>query len=212
VVKSKWNPIAVMDRERRTCIAVDRSEEIVKYIPLDIESGLVVLSMSTEEFDNRYRPMLEYPVEKAAALYASYARTIGATQEAMSFLSPLTDLTQKEIDMAVAKKKDTTKAAEEKKTAAKTASKKATPAKTKKPETPKTEKPEAPKGDKQPKASRETAAQMFQDLIMAGKLSDDQIFAKVQEKFGLDDKKKGYVKWYRNHLKKQGKKPPEPKS
>lgn len=210
MVKTKWHPTACMDRERRTCIAVDRSEEIVKYIPLDIEAGLVVLSMSTEEFDSRYRPMLEYPVEKAATLYAAYARTIGATQEAMSFLSPLTDLTQKEIDMAVAKKKDTTKAAEEKKTASKAASKKTAPAKTKKPEAPKTEK--QPKGEKQPKASRETAAQMFQDLIMAGKLSDDQIFAKVQEKFGLDDKKKGYVKWYRNHLKKQGKNPPEPKS
>ena len=29
--------------------------------------------------------------------------------------------------------------------------------------------------------------------------------------FGLDEKKRGYVKWYRNHLKKQGQNPPEAK-
>ena len=61
-------------------------------------------------------------------------------------------------------------------------------------------------GEKKP-----SAAQMFQDLIMAGKLTDDQIFEKVQAEFGLDEKKRGYVKWYRNHLKKQGQNPPEPK-
>jgi len=61
-------------------------------------------------------------------------------------------------------------------------------------------------GEKKP-----SAAQMFQDLIMAGKLTDDQIFEKVQAEFGLDEKKRGYVKWYRNHLKKQGANPPEAK-
>lgn len=61
------------------------------------------------------------------------------------------------------------------------------------------------------KAPRESAAQMFQDLIMAGNLTDDKIFAKVQDKFKLDDKKRSYVAWYRNKLKKDGKKPPEAK-
>lgn len=60
-------------------------------------------------------------------------------------------------------------------------------------------------------APRETAAALFQDLIMDGKLTDDQIFAKVKAKFGLDDKKRSYVAWYRNKLKKDGKKPPEAK-
>lgn len=64
---------------------------------------------------------------------------------------------------------------------------------------------------KEPKEKRYSAAQMFQDLIMEGKLTDAQIFTKVQEKFGLDDKKSGYVKWYRNHLKKNGQNPPEAK-
>jgi len=61
------------------------------------------------------------------------------------------------------------------------------------------------------KVPRESAAQMFKDLIMAGKLTDDQIFATVKKKFGLDDKKRSYVAWYRNQLSKDGQKPPAAK-
>lgn len=63
----------------------------------------------------------------------------------------------------------------------------------------------------EPKVKRESASAMFQELIMAGKMTDDEIFAAVQEKFGLPDKKRNYVPWYRNHLKKAGMNPPEPK-
>ena len=62
-----------------------------------------------------------------------------------------------------------------------------------------------------PVAPRETAAAMFQELIMDGKFTDDQIFAKVKAKFKLDDKKRSYVAWYRNKLGKDGKKPPTAK-
>lgn len=66
-------------------------------------------------------------------------------------------------------------------------------------------------GAKVPREQRETASSMFRELIMAGKLTDDQIFAKVQAKYGLDDGKRNYVTWYRYQLRKQGKKPPEGK-
>lgn len=62
-----------------------------------------------------------------------------------------------------------------------------------------------------PREQRETASSMFRELIMAGKLTDDQIFAKVKAKYGLDDGKRNYVSWYRYQLRKQGKKPPEGK-
>lgn len=58
---------------------------------------------------------------------------------------------------------------------------------------------------------RETAAALFQELIMAGTLTDDKIFAKVKDKFDLDDNKRSYVAWYRNKLTKDGKKPPAAK-
>lgn len=66
-------------------------------------------------------------------------------------------------------------------------------------------------GKKGDAAPRESAAGMFCELIMAGNLTDDKIFEKVRVKFGLDDKKRSYVAWYRNKLKKDGKKPPEAK-
>lgn len=62
-----------------------------------------------------------------------------------------------------------------------------------------------------PREQRETASSMFRELIMAGKLTDDQIFTKVQAKYKLDDGKRNYVSWYRYQLRKQGKKPPESK-
>jgi len=56
-----------------------------------------------------------------------------------------------------------------------------------------------------------SAADAFRSLIRVGKMSDDQIFASVQEAFGLDDSKRGYVKWYRNDMRKKGEKVPDAK-
>ncbi len=55
-----------------------------------------------------------------------------------------------------------------------------------------------------------SAASMFKELIMAGKLTDDQIFAEVQRAFSVADSKRSYVGWYRNHLAKEGHNPPGP--
>jgi len=66
-------------------------------------------------------------------------------------------------------------------------------------------------GEAAPKVKKESAAQLFRDLIMEGKKTDDQIFAEVQKKFSLDDSKRGYVAWYRNDLSKKGENPPAPK-
>lgn len=202
------------DHQRRTCIQVDRSAGLVKFIPLDIILGLEVHSTSADSFDQRFTPMEGYPVEKACQLFVNYSQTLGATKEAMEYLGQVINVSKQELEMATAKKQTTaekpaaTKAAKPaaKKPAAKTAEVKAgrravDPAVKVKPAA----KP-AKAGEKKP-----SAAQMFQDLIMAGKLTDDQIFEKVQAEFGLDEKKRGYVKWYRNHLTKQGHNPPEAK-
>lgn len=68
----------------------------------------------------------------------------------------------------------------------------------------------APKTERTP---RNSMAQAFRDLIMEGKMTDDQIFAAVKKRFPekLDDDKTSYVKWYRNDLTKAGKNPPEAK-
>ena len=205
------------DHQRRTCIQVARVNGHVKYIPLDVGEGLQVQTTSADSFDQRFKPMAGYPVEKACQLYLGYSQTIGATKEALEFLGQVINVSKQEFDMAIAKK--AAASAEPKAPARRATNGKSEPVKsgrrTANPVVKKTPAKKEAKPAKQPAAKgekRESAAQMFQDLIMAGKLTDDQIFEKAQEKFGLDEKKRGYVKWYRNHLKKQGKNPPEPKA
>lgn len=55
------------------------------------------------------------------------------------------------------------------------------------------------------------APNLFRELIMSGKWTNDQIFAKVREKYPMDDKRFTYVNWYRNQLKKEDMNPPPPK-
>lgn len=200
--------IPCYDRQRRTCIQVERTGTHVKYIPLDVSEGLRVLTATANEFDQRFTPMVAYPAEKACQLFLNYSQTIGATKEALGYLGQVINVSKQEFEMAT-KKQQAAPQPEEKRTTksrrgADEAEKPATTEPTKAAAAAKA--PAAKAGEKKP-----SAAQMFQDLIMAGKLTDDQIFEKVQAEFGLDEKKRGYVKWYRNHLKKQGKNPPEPK-
>jgi len=213
-------PVAPMivpchDHQRRTCLQVDRVNGHVKYIPLDVSEGLQVQQTSADSFDQRFTPMVNYPVEKAAQLYLGYSQNIGATKEALEYLGRVTTVSKQEFEMATKKQAAASKPAEEKRATARRATNgKSDPVKAGrravdpvvKPTKAATSKPAAKPGEK-----KMSAAQMFQDLIMEGKLTDDKIFEKVQEKFGLDEKKRGYVKWYRNHLKKQGANPPEAK-
>lgn len=215
---AKKNQIVVPchDFARRTCIQVERANGHVKYIPLDVSTGLEVQKTSAESFDQRFTPMEGYPAEKACQLYLSYSQNIGATKEALDYLGQVINVSEQEYQMATTKRAATAATKTEKAVTAKANSK------TKPVEKKAATKPAEVKAgravDPVVKTTAKTgekkmsAAQMFQDLIMEGKLTDDKIFEKVQEKFGLDEKKRGYVKWYRNHLKKQGANPPEAKA
>lgn len=189
------------DYQRKTCIQVGRAAGQVEFIPLDITAGLEVNLLAEPEFDRRFQPMEDYPIVRAAQLYVEYSQNIGATKDALDHLGKIVTISKQEYDMATAKKAasaavKTTKAAPAKKPAAKAAAPKSAT------------KEKAAAG---PKEKKPSASAMFCELIMAGKLTDDQIFAKVQEKFGLSDDKKSYVKWYRNKLTKDGQKPPAAK-
>ena len=65
------------------------------------------------------------------------------------------------------------------------------------------------KAAKAPKTETASAAATFKELIIKGTMTDDQIFATVQKKHGLDDSKRSYVAWYRNNLRKKGVELPE---
>lgn len=199
------------DHNRRTTILLSRSDSSVKHVALDVENGLEVTESTPRDFDDRYTAMVDYPVERAAKLYVEYARGLGATEQVMQALGKLTPVSKEDIEMATKKKAARAAApvkTAKKATTKKTAAEKPTKAATKTAKAPAEKKERAPRGP--------TAAQKFQELIMEGKggtcaHTDDQIFAKVQKEFGLDDSKRSYVKWYRNYLTKQGKNPPAAK-
>ncbi len=202
------------DHQRRTCIQVvrDKPTLFVHYIPLDVENGLQVHTLSFRDFDSRFKPMVKYPVDKAARLYVGYAKDIGATKEALDFLGHVINITNQEYDMATTKKATNDKAVKAAKD--KTPVKKAPAVKAKsKPAAKSIADIKKPGVGKKPSnlVKKNSASQMFKDLIMEGKLTDDQIFAQVQKEFGLDEKKRSYVKWYRNDLKKSGMNPPDAK-
>lgn len=206
-------PCVVATHNRNTAILIDRDDDTISFIPLVGEAGFAVEQMSVKEFSELYNVLADYPASRAAQLYAGYALSLGATKEAMDYLGRIIKLSPKEIEMATAKKAAVKSAATEKPVkaapAAKTAKPTAKAAPTKKSALAKTAKP--PKETGTEKAPRDSAANMFRELIMAGELTDDKIFEKVQKKFGLEDKSRSHVGWYRNNLQRQGKNPPAPK-
>ena len=181
------------------------------HIPISIDNGIQVETTSTEFFEQRFELMPKYPVERACQLYLNYCKAVGGSDEVLDYLNQEITLTKEDREM-VATKNAARKAA--------TTPKSKTPAK-KKPVVKKTTtKAEAPaKAKAAPKkvaakkqdGEYKSAAAMFMALIMAGKLTDDEIFASVQAEFGLDDKKRSYVSWYRNKLRKDGENPPDAK-
>lgn len=188
------------DHQRRTCIKVAEDTALVTYIPLDVAEGLQTQQTSVESFNQRFKVMPDYPVERGCQLYLNYSLAIGASDEVLDYLGQVITISKGDYEMATVKRKAKAVAPKKKAVAKKKAvtKKKAAVKKT----TAKKSTKKAATGE------YASAAKMFQALIMGGKLTDDEIFAEVQNEFGLDDKKRGYVKWYRNNLIKKGENPP----
>ena len=211
------------DRQRRTCIQVGSDLGSVKYIPLD-STGLKVKEIDEKEFMSIYRPIKDYPVERALTLYAGFVKYVGATDEVLAILGQTINIDEEVIKMARARlvPEDTLPApaapagrgrratAKPDPVAKPTPAAKATGRAAK--ATPAAKATGRATGTRSKASTNDypSAAAMFQGLIMEGKLTDDEIFAAVQERFGLDDNKRAYVAWYRNNLRKKGENPPGP--
>lgn len=172
------------DHNRHTILKIGLEDGVVKYVPLNVVEGLKVCRMKPAEFDKTYKEIPSYPVNRAVDLFVQYAKTLGATKEVLELFKQHTNISEEVMQLSMNKQ------------ASRTTDK---PSKS----TKKVEAEEKPTKLKST-GKKLSAAQMFKDLILEGKLSDDQIFRKVQEAFDLPESKKGYVKWYRNHLKKEG--------
>ena len=172
---------------------------------LGIVDGCVdLVQHDAEVFTATHRVATPYPAPRAWLAYAIYAQQLGVTPEAAAILQPLFRLIDGEIPMTP-KKVPARKAPAAKKAAAKKPAAKKTAAKKPAARTRKTDAvPETAAAVATDRAGKVTAASRFKELILGGELTDDQIFAAVAAEFGLDDKKRSYVAWYRNSLRKAG--------
>ena len=184
----------------RTAIVIKRDALTTEYLNLNPE-GLRVESSDSARFDSRHKPET-YDVVRAAKKYLDFATRHGATGAALEALvrviTPRMTREDEEHVMAARKKQ-----AEKNEKIQKSVDRK-----------PKVKAEAGANGEKKsraPRAPRASAASLFRELIMRGTLSDDQIFERVQEKFGLEEKSRKHVAWYRNKLKNSGMNPPPKK-
>lgn len=169
-------------KEYRTCLALQRQDGYVEVLRMTQHEGLCVTRIPEPIFDRTYTPSANGTIERACASYVEFMRYLGATEEALVRLAQFHPISAQ--DMQTARQTLLNR----------------------RPATPVTSatSPVQKRSTSTLSGSPQSAAQFFKQLIMEGKLTDDQIFATVQEAFGLSDKKRGYVQWYRNHLKKTG--------
>lgn len=179
-------------------------ELVVKYVPLD-SGALRVVQLSAAAFDARYTRLVELPVKMSAASFANHAKVHGATREVLGHLARYIEFTEEEANAANTKQQQIKEEFMARVALAKQRKGKPAPKV-------KSARSAAPKAKGEKKERKPTAAGYFQELIMGGTFTDDVIFKKVQDKFPqVDDKKRWYVSWYRNYLKKKGKNPPAAK-
>lgn len=217
--KARAAAVVVGDRQRRTAIELRRAGNEVTFIPLT-DGPFEVRRLSVLAFDATYKPLVDYPVGRAAKLYVGFMSDLGGSSDVINELAKLITITPEERDMAEKRGTNnrtttkTTKTAAPK-TSAKPAVKVTTVAKAVKPE-PQAKpaaavvKPAAPVKAPAAKPAKEgggraaTAASTIRDLIMEHKLTNEEIVAAVRKAFPDSRIDVGDVGWHRCNMKRKG--------
>lgn len=181
------------DYHQRTAIMTERGEKEVRLIMSDSD-GIKVYQVSKSQFEKEFNELIDYDPERAARIYLRVARMTGVTQEGLDELAKVVKLTKEDIPMA---KKSLP--------AAKMSEKAVIHGKAK--GTKKVAIAKGEKGGRQPRTG--TSAEMYRTLLMAGKLSDQEVFEAVLAEHPTTTRTSvGYYKW---QLKKEGKLPEKKK-
>lgn len=203
------------DHQQRSCLLVARAGGLCKYIPMAIE-GFDVLEMPEKEFDDWYKPMVDYPADRAAQLYLSYMRTTGASKEALDALGTTITVSKEDYTMATTKKAANAATAATKTAAPKAARKShqeeaaATPAKAGRRATDPIVAPKAGKTTAKPAKAAATNGKtaggigaFCKELIIKGK-SNEEVLAAVHKQFPGAGTTPASVSSYRSRLKSDG--------
>lgn len=184
-------------------------KEGAKMKAADEKAGKAPRKLSKAEQEAKRREELEAKdAERAYAQHIQEAEDMARKASKKAASKPTTRKVTRSSQKAADEKPKTTKKTAPRKTAAKKApakkpAAKKTPAKTKASGKTKLNGFDTNKLTKADGSWR-SASSMFQGLLIEGKKSDDDIFAEVQAEFDLDDSKRSYVNWNRNHLRKLG--------
>jgi hypothetical protein len=187
----------------RNCVVTEWADDKVTYIALD-GRGFRMQTIPEVKFLEYYKPA-SFDSREAAKVYQFYLTHYPTADQRI--IKGLAALSTGKVESIMARKAAVVEEIEDE-DELETIEEQELP-KTKRGRGATAAKGKAAPAERKPRA--ETAASMFQALIMEGNLTDAQIFAKVQKKYNLDDNKSGYVKWYRNYLAKRGQNPPEAK-
>ena len=211
------------DFNAHTCIELDQKNGIVIYMTFNAEDGITVRRSALETFERLYKWLPHQSLKSAVKTFFDFGKYVRISNEARQYLAQLNNQFNKEFTMPhsqdeLHKMSAAAKAANESKGKAKAEPKgkaKAEPKGKAKAESKGKAKAESkgkaktPVTSKDGKEKKQGITPFMKELIMAGKLTDDEIFTQAQLKFGCDEKKRWYISWCRHDLRKKGINPPD---
>ncbi len=93
---------AYWDSSRRTCLLVRQSGSDVLHIPLVTGKPLRIMSTREPAFNTRWKPIPDYPIEKAAKSILRFTQDLGATKDVMEALSSIIKVSTAQREQAAA--------------------------------------------------------------------------------------------------------------
>ncbi|MES2200738.1 MAG: hypothetical protein V4498_00640 [candidate division FCPU426 bacterium] len=93
---------AYWDASRRTCIMVRQAGSDVLHIPLVTGKPLRIMSTKEPAFNVLWKPIPDYPIEKAAKIMLRFTQDLGATKDVMEALSGVVKVSSAQREQAAA--------------------------------------------------------------------------------------------------------------
>ncbi len=93
---------AYWDTQRRTCLLVRQSGSEVLHIPLVTGKPLRIMSTKEPAFNVLWKPIPDYPIEKAAQIMLRFTQDLGATRDVMEALAGVIKVSPAQREQAAA--------------------------------------------------------------------------------------------------------------
>lgn len=85
------------DHNNHTCLELERTDKLVRFVPLDVTQPLHIQILKPAAFDHEYRPMRDYDREKAIGHFRRIGEQYGAVKELQKALGIVRKLPEAEL-------------------------------------------------------------------------------------------------------------------